>query len=166
MFRMSGQNVIDIICAAGCGATLSAFGYLFTKHMDAPKIDTRLSKFEFLIKSESLCDNVNDLLTRLTLNGLNAKVDLAFENLCANLNLLAGYDILVNRDAPIALHSNYAIQKLLTDNSRFMLAILEQKFHIPTLGSEICDLVESLETLSKDIAHNVNYHIRSSKIVM
>jgi hypothetical protein len=145
----------------GAGMMFVGFCHIFSKNLESRQLAPQLLTYEYLHTNENVCDLLNDLLFRLQLNGsFSSRQEANFHKLCANFNILAGYDLLVDHDKPLMLQTNYLIQELIASNISCFTTILNQKFHIIKLGTEICDLVEKLENSAKDIAHNVNFHLQ------
>jgi hypothetical protein len=80
----------------------------------------------------------------------------AFERLCREINLLLGFERLVDTSSEkLPLHVNYTASLLATRANRILDEYVERDFRIPALGRDICECIESIQKLVGDTQTNI-----------
>ena len=163
MFNVS--NFEKVVFGIGSGAALAATGYMLNACLESQDLHPKIAQYEFIRRHETLAEALHEILFKFNINGMSIKTSKHFDTLCNLLNLLVGYELLIDHGKQIPLHTNFLIQKLINDATHELSGLLQQNFHIPKLGVEICDLIETIETTMKDIAHNVNFQLQLQDVI-
>lgn len=149
---LTKPNLLKMCAAAGTGALI---GVATTGLLQASQSD--LQEYEFLQYDQEVLEYLQDLRQLLLLSSDKLEV---FHRLCAALNVLVGYDHLIDTGAAFRLDLNYAIQALQHECNRDMALLLKAPCRIPAVAAELCSVVEKLQEKITNVAYNMNQEIR------
>jgi len=114
--------------------------------------------YQYLKFNEEVLDHLEDLQALLLIN--SQKLPGVFHELCATLNVLVGYDYLIDTGRPLKLDLNYTVQEI----SHYCYGLLGQTlklpFRISTVGADVCQVVEKLQEYVSNVVFNMNQEIR------
>ena len=159
---LNSENVCKIKQGAGIGLVLGGLGCVIASLFEgSPEIYKTFKEYEFLRSSDDQL--VQDLLELTTLLNINRKKEntLYLQRIYKLMNLVIGYNQLIdNKDNTIPLDSNYVIQSIAYHLEKCFALIMAQPFCIPTIGLEVCTVVEKLQEAIKDVMYNMNQEIQ------
>ena len=150
---LTKDNLLKMCAAAGAGAVIgvASTGLLQATASDLPE------EYEFLRHDQEVLEYLQDLRQLLLLSSKNLVV---FYRLCSALNVLVGYDHLIDTGTSFRLDLNYTIQALQHACNRDMALLLKAPCRIPAVAVELCSLVEKLQEKITNVAYNMNQEIR------
>lgn len=152
--------LLEIGSYVGLGTAFSAIVAALPMLFEKTETANELSPFEFLASVEDLREPLQDLLSKLKLNRWSQTQANNFARICDMLNVLAGYQVLVDRDKFVPLDTNYRVQYILHDLEQCYLVVVKQKFHLSVIGLEVCDILDKLKEATKNIKCNIELQIQ------
>lgn len=152
----SKSNLQNIGVATGGGILMGIVASTLVGTPSPPPKD--FQQFEYLNHNEEVMAHLQDLKTLLLVNGRT--VPSVFFSLCGSLNVLIGYDFLIDTGRPLSLDLNYTIQSVSHLAMQQLTALLKLPFRIVSVGSDICGIVEKLQEEVSNVVFNMNHEIR------
>ena len=151
---LTQSNILNMAVAAGAGLIL---GVAATGLVSNDTLPTEWQQYQFLTSDQEVLDHLMDLRELLSLS--TKKLD-AFHHLCAALDVLVGYDHLIETGASFRLDLNYTIQSIQHACTKDMVCLLNLPCRIPAVATQMCSIVEKLQEKITNIAYNMNQEIR------
>jgi hypothetical protein len=151
------NNIVKIAMASGTGFVVAGLSSaLFTGSTDRTTDDLR--QHEFLGYDEEVLSQLQDLRELLLIN--SRTVPPVFHRLATDLNVLVGYDYLIDTGNVIGLDLNYTIQAIAQQCNTDLMQVLKIPCPITGVMTEICSIVETLQEKISNITYNMNQEIR------
>jgi len=154
----------DTLSFIATGALLGAITVFGPKLIEQTIIPQELKERSFLVQHDTLLDLCIELMNKIKLNGWNDIQATNFAELSECLDLLAGFEMLVDKQTFVPWGTNYRIQYVLSELEKHFLVILNQKFYLTVLGRDICDLIDKLQEACLNIKHNVELQIQIQEV--
>jgi hypothetical protein len=148
----------------GVGMFLGGLNVFGHRLLERPVVPEGLQDRKFLLQNGLLFDLSNELVTKIRLNGISKAQENNIVVMTELLDVLAGFELLVDRQIFIPWETNYRIQYVLSELDKCLLIVLDQKFQLPVIGKDICDVIDKLQEACLSIKHNVELQMQIQDI--
>lgn len=153
IFTTSNLKVLGGV--SGCGVL---WGILAATFSEKPTETANFVLYEYIPYNQDVMDTLSEIKRLLLINGSIPSGD--FEDLCVAINILIGYDILIDRGVHIPLDMNYTLLDINTRCDALLHRLLKTRFRLSHIGLRICELVELIEQTMKDIVFNMRQELQ------
>lgn len=153
-------NFKQMTHGAGAGLLAGSLGFLFSQIFETPEtIKQMFGDFEYIPSNPDLAHDLMELKKLLDING-RPKDNEYFFQLCTLMNVLAGYDLVIDCGRPLSFELNYTLQHLSALSHDLLSNILKQNFRIVSMGASVCTLVDHLQETIKNIQYNMHQELQ------
>ena len=147
----------NIAAAVGVGFAIGATASTLVGQ--SSPLPMAIAPFEYITVDTEVAEAICELMDLLCIDG-SVTMPRAFFDIVAALNVLLGFDYLIDAGKPVSLDLNYAAQGIRGACTRSLNQLLAHRFRIPSVGVSVCAIVERLQEKVVNITYNINQELQ------
>jgi hypothetical protein len=152
---------IQKVMTAGVSAMALVFGaQMFNRSMRSEVAPDFLTRRVFLARDEDWIDALFELQKQLGCVSSFKNFANVFEGICDCADWFCGVQYLIARNEQTSSRVRLEIQQKMAHMDNLLVQVIKHDFHIAKLGADICNSIDTIQNLAKDLAHNANLEIR------